>query len=113
MFSEKEREGDAGNWEILLNYYRGPFTLEESQVVLVKGYPSHARRPQPPTPPASLSPPPSNKKNPLHPLPPPSLLRLHITVLVAGMELLRSSERLAHNHAFGRSMCGMLYKSAA
>ncbi|KAM3621834.1 uncharacterized protein V6R79_016619 [Siganus canaliculatus] len=31
-----------------------------------------------------------------------------ITVLVAGMERLRSSERLAHYHAFGRSVCGML-----
>lgn len=53
---------------------------------------------------------PSNENPPFHPS---STLCLQITVLVVGMEWrLRSSERLAHDHAFGRSLRGMLYKSA-
>lgn len=56
------------NWEISLNCYRGAFTLEESQVVLVKSYPSPPTPPHPTPPPAFLSPPLSNKKTPpLHP----------------------------------------------
>lgn len=130
MLGEARR--GASNWEVSLNYYGGAFTLEESQVVLAKSYPSppaqtqtriHTRaraRPSPPPHPCLL---PFPTKTPLHPpaapvhppcLPhslPPSL-RSHITVLVAGMERLRSTERLAHNHAFGRSVCGMLWKSA-
>lgn len=35
------------NWEISLNCYRGAFTLEESQVVLVKSYPSPPTHPTP------------------------------------------------------------------
>ncbi|MED6249010.1 hypothetical protein ATANTOWER_008145 [Ataeniobius toweri] len=84
------------------------FTL---QVVLVKRYPC-----TPPNPPPHLLLPPSPPNNPSSPhplcfLPPP--LRLHITVLVVGMERLRSSVPLAHDLACGRSVCGMLCKSAA
>lgn len=35
------------NWEVSLNCYRGAFTLEESQVVLVKSYPSPPTHPTP------------------------------------------------------------------
>lgn len=85
MFGEREKEGDASNWEISLNYYKGAFTLEESKVVLVKGYPSqtHARTRTHTSPPILLLHPCllplPTKKNPSPSSlpPPPSLLADH------------------------------------
>lgn len=51
---------------------------------------------------------PFQQKNPPPSLP-PSSVRLQITVLVAGPERLRSSEQLAHYHAFERSVCARLW----
>lgn len=56
-----------------MNYYRGAFTLEESQVVLVKGQPSHTHAPTP-HPPSRIP-----FSSPSH-LPPPTACRC--TVLV-------------------------------
>lgn len=73
----KGRGGEGGrrNWGILLNHYRVTFTLVESQVVLVKSYPSHTHASTPLIPPHPCLLPFPTKKASLSSLPRPSAFR--------------------------------------